>query len=122
MKLLLKTRRTGTKSKNEIKISKTTVSFKGNSVERFNFNKRKENYTALGLDESGNLCIYYSGKQHEGFLKLYKSSKVKSYYSISINGENKKIIEPFHGSYEIAEISIDDRYLGIFKAKLIKIG
>jgi hypothetical protein len=121
MKLLLKTRRTGSKSKNEIKIAKTTISFKGNVCRRFLFDERENNYATLGFDENGSLCIFYSGIQYEGFLKIYKPSNIKDYYSLSINGENKNAILDFQGSYHIAEINVEDAILKIFKARLIKI-
>ncbi len=122
MKLLFKTRKTGNIKNNTIKIGKTTISFKGKEGKRL-FSLNEENFVALGLDENENLCIYFSPKkQPNGFLKVYKPFKGKDYWSISINGENKKVIADYYGEYEISEITVISQDLQIRKAVLRKIG
>jgi len=103
MKLLLKTRRTQSSAQNVINIGKTTISFKGTPAERM-FLKKSQTYCSLGLDDDGNLCIFYSNVQKDGLLKVYKPKETTNYYSISINGVNREVIKPYIGNYEISEI------------------
>ena len=120
MKLLLKTRRTQSSAKNVINIGKTTISFKGAPAERM-FLSKSQTYCSLGIDDDGNLCIFYSNAQKDGLLKVYKPKETKNYYSVSINGTNREVIKPYIGNYEISEIKRVSSEANIKQAVLRKI-